>query len=411
MISASKKICMFSFKNLKSKRIKILIIIFFILLFLYLLSSIFISHVNSASDTIENELIKTIDKELDSINTDDMDIIIDGVEGDLNNGDSFKDIVKNILSGEYYSNYDSLLSVIISLLFKQIINFIPYFLVIFGASIVSHLLLNFKGENFDSGISNIVTIVTLIIIITTCLTMFYRVFDITKSSISSMEKQTEIIFPILLTMLASIGSVVSLGIFKPIIAFLTTIINYIFSNIFFPLFIVTFVFIILNSLSNTIKLNKIIGFIFSLFKWGVGIIFTIFGAFLTIQGISAGKYDKISITTTKFAIKSYIPIIGGYISDGFDLIVLSSILIKNAVGVAGLFVLFITIISPVITLIVLKLLLQLVGSIIEIAGDDKISEFLSNCSKILIFPIVIILGIAFMYILSVGLLMCTANII
>ena len=43
----------------------------------------------------------------------------------------------------------------------------------------------------------------------------------------------------------------------------------------------------------------------------------------------AGSFDGISIRATKFAIKSYIPIIGGYLSDGLDFIVLSSILRKD----------------------------------------------------------------------------------
>ena len=42
----------------------------------------------------------------------------------------------------------------------------------------------------------------------------------------------------------------------------------------------------------------------SIFKTLIGFVFTLFGAFLTIQGISAGSYDGISFKTAKFAIKN-----------------------------------------------------------------------------------------------------------
>ena len=138
--------------------------------------------------------------------------------------------------------------------------------------------------------------------------------------------------------------------------------------------------------------------------------FTLFTGFLTIQGISAGKFDSVSIKATKFAMKSYIPIIGSYISDGMDFFILGSVLVKNAIGLIGVFILFSSIIAPLITILVYKLALQFCSGIIEMSGNSKMSSFLSSCSKLLIFPIVLILGIAFMYIITICLIMCTANI-
>ena len=45
-----------------------------------------------------------------------------------------------------------------------------------------------------------------------------------------------------------------------------------------------------------------------------------------------------------------------------------------------------------------------------LCGNVKISSFLASCSKILILPIVLILGISFMYVITICLIMCTANI-
>ena len=43
-------------------------------------------------------------------------------------------------------------------------------------------------------------------------------------------------------------------------------------------------------------------------------------------------------------------------------------------------------------------------------GNNRMSNFIFKCSKILTLPIVIILGIALMYVIMIALIMCTANI-
>ena len=55
----------------------------------------------------------------------------------------------------------------------------------------------------------------------------------------------------------------------------------------------------------------------------------------SLQGIAVGSFDSLSIRTTKYTIKSYVPVMGGYLSDGMDLILSSTILIKNSVGLVG----------------------------------------------------------------------------
>ena len=177
-----------------------------------------------------------------------------------------------------------------------------------------------------------------------------------------------------------------------------------------PIFIICIIFTIISNISNTIKFDKFISFFNSLIKSIITFTFTIFFAFLSIQGISAAGYDGISIRTAKFTLKNYIPLLGGYLSDGFDLILASSMLIKNAIGTTGLLLIVSTIISPILKLVILVLGFKLVAAILEPISDKRISCFIFSISKLLVIPIICIIGVSFMYILSVGLIICTGNI-
>ena len=164
--------------------------------------------------------------------------------------------------------------------------------------------------------------------------------------------------PIILTLMVASGGNVSASIYTPTVAFLSNGIISIFLYLIMPLVALTFIFNMISNFSSSIKLEKFSAVATSLMKWVIGFILTIFTVFLSIQGITSATFDGISIKATKYAISNSVPLVGGLIRDGFDLIIAGSILIKNVVGITGVFALFYTIISPILTIFVFSLMLD-----------------------------------------------------
>ncbi len=361
----------------------------------------------NSTEEIETEISNTVNDLLTDLDLSGIDKLYDD-EYKIFGNTSFKEKVNDLINGTYFDNYNNVFSAVISLVFDGLASLLPIFLTIIAIAVLSSILNNLKSDS-KNNVSQIVNFVCFAVIITILSVNFKNVIEQTSNCLSLMKSQMDAIFPIILTLISAIGGTVSVSIFKPVVAILSNWISSLFSGLLLPIFIISFLFTVIGSLSPNVKLNKFNSFLSSTFKWTVGFVFTIFSSFLAIQGISAGKYDGISIKASKFAIKSYIPIIGGYLSEGLDFIMLGSILIKNAIGVAGLIILFVTILSPLIQILLLKLGLQLVAGIIEPTNNKEISDLISSCSKVLLFPIVLILGVAFMYIISIALLMCTAS--
>ena len=389
------------------------IIIAILLLLFAILSTMniekFVCADNSYSDSdIETQLSNSVNDIVSNIDLSQMEGILDEINefGIINS--SIGDKLNDILNGKYFTDYKSIISGIFGLIFTDIRSILPMLFTIIAIGILASMFINFGSEK--QGVSDIVSFVFLGVIAVVVLVVFKNVFGITNKSFGLISKQMQIIFPILITLLTSIGSFSSISIYNPLVAVLTTIITYVFEKFLYPIFIVIFILTIMKCLTKTINLDKLSNFFNSLFKWSIGLIFTIFTGFLTIQGISAGKFDSISIKTTKFAMKSYIPIIGSYISDGMDFLILGSVLVKNAIGLIGVIIIFLTIITPIINILIYKFALQLAGSVVDLSGNSKIADFLTNCSKILIMPIVLILGASLMYVITITLIMCTANI-
>lgn len=389
-----------------SKKKFILIIVFCLLaLFSTFSFDFFVSAVESNTE----ELNLSVNEVVNNIDFSEIEVLV----ADLNNLNLFettiKDKVTQILNGEYFTNYSNLLSGLVSLFFIDIREFMPILFLLIAIGLLTSLIINFKSDS-SKGVTDTIHFVCFSIMIIVVLVAYKDILTKINDTLGLILSQMQLVFPILITLLASIGSLTTISIYNPIVAVLTSVISIIFEKFLYPIFILIFLLTVIGNLTDTIKLNKITDFLNSTFKWCIGIVFTIFTGFLTIQGISAGKFDSVSIKATKFAVKSYIPIIGSYISDGIDFLILGSVLVKNTIGLIGVMIIFITIISPIINILVFKLGLQLCGGVLELTGNNKMSNFLTNCSKLLILPIVLILGISLMYVITICLIMCTANI-
>ncbi len=397
-------------KNSLKEYVLVIVAILIILLVNYSITFTTASNTENL-DKVEEELTETIDEQLSGIDLGQFQEILNGLskqEQNIFGSNNFFDKVSKLLSSDL-STGESLFSQILSIILDEVLNFIPLLATICAIAILGSFISNLRVKSNDQSIADIVHFVCFGVIIVILSGAVLSLVSLTKNLLVSIQAQMQILFPILLTLLTSLGGIISVSVFQPLVAVLVSGVMQIFNYVVFPLFICTFVFTIVGNLSNNIKLDKFISFFKSSFKWVTGTVMTLFFTFLTIQGISAGSFDGVSVQTAKYAIKSYIPIVGGYLSDGFNLIMSSSILIKNAIGVAGLLLLLATVIIPVIKIAIFSLGLKLTSAVIEPLADSRTSNFVYTVSKTMGYLVATILCISFMYLVAVGLIIISGN--
>lgn len=370
--------------------------------------------VESSTVEISEDLNNSIIEELNEIDFSGLNGIVEEFQNSSTNIFSIENIkskIYSIISGENAVSYSSFFASIFSIFLELIVKYLPMLSLIVAIGVISNLLNGIKSKFNEKSTSGLIHLVCFLAVVVLTIGMISSISKTSVNSINSMVSQMNAIFPILLTLMIGIGASASAGVFQPIVAIISTYVADFFTYLILPLFMASFVFGIINNLSDSIKLNKFNSFISSLFKWCVGLVFTLFFAVFTIQGISAGTFDSLSIRTTKYTIKSYIPIMGGYLSDGMDLILSSTILIKNAVGLVGVLMIISTILSPLLEIVVFSLLLKLVSAILQPMGNNKTSNFLMSTSKSITMLTTCIIAVGFMYLISVGLVMTTSNVV
>lgn len=349
----------------------------------------------------ENELSQVVNDTLSKIDF-----------GDLANlsvfgGSDFWTVLGQILSGEYFKQYPDVFSGIWALLGSVVLAVLPLVVLIVAITI----LCGFVGTAKKDGIGNLVFFVAYASVVLIVVGSVADLIKMVGSTLDVIKTQVDLVFPIILTMMVAGGATTSAGIYQPAVAILSSGIMQIFSWVVMPLFIVSMAFAVVSHLAPQTRMDKFVAFFNSLFKWIVGVCFTVFLSFMAIQGITAGSFDSISIRATKMTVSGYVPIIGSYMSQGFDLIMASAVLIKNAVGLSGILLLVGLVLMPIIKIVVFSLAIKLTAAVTQPIGDSRISNFLTTINKSFGMLVACLLGVAFMYLVILALFIMTGNVI
>ncbi len=367
-----------------------------------------------ASDKSEtNEFNQTIDQQIYGLDLDELEAYINSLDENTKHFLGATDLrakFKEMLSGDLKISYSSLTSYLLKTLFSNIVALFPIFITISGISIFSGLMDGMRPKLLARSHNNLVFFVCYSAVILLLLSSIFLMISITKSSIEDMTKQMDVLFPILLTLMAASGGTVSASVYRPAVAFLSVGISNVFLQIVLPITALLVVFIVLANISPAVRLHKFCDFFKSCNKWTIGLCLTVFTLFMTIQGITSAGFDGVSLRAAKYAIGNSIPIIGGFLKDGVDLVLAGCVLIKNAIGIWGIILLFITVLVPALQLVAYSLFLKLTAGVSEPVSDPRISSFISGLSGSVNYLIASVFCVGFMYFLSVFLLICSSNV-
>ena len=364
----------------------------------------------------EEEIFEQLDESVkDQLEDLDMSALDDllaqlGEDGqEIFGGNSFAEKVQSVLDGEFIQDGGGFIESFFKLLFSEILDILPLLASIAVIAILCGLVSHMKAGFMSESTGQIVFFVCFAVVVVLALVCAVNLVNVAGDAINGMKKQMNAAFPILLTLMAGIGGAVSVKAYQPAVALLSGGVVEIVSAVVLPLFIFTLVFSVVGNLSKSVRLGKLTDFFKSASTTVLAVTFTVFTAFLAVQGLTAGSFDGVSIRAAKFATKSYIPILGGYLADGLDLILAGSVLIKNSVGVAGLLLLLSTVLMPLLQILGVCFGFKIVAAVIEPVSDSRLTSFLTGIAKSMNMLIAALLAVAFMYFISVMLLIFTSN--
>ncbi len=385
---------------MKKKFFKILLMI------TILMSSFTISFGNEKETKNYNETKKSIDKYMDSqlekLNLDEIQEYIK--ESEVIEQVNIKTFLKDIISGNKtildLFNKDG----IKVLLFDELKSSLKVASIIIVLALLSSVLKSLDNSFSSGTVSQIITYIIFITMVSLTLVGFKDVLEICNNTINSTVGLMKVIMPVLITLLVFIGFPVTSTVLNPIFIGGVTFINIIFKKFLFVSIALAFAILVVNNLSKSIKLKKLSLFIKQINLVSIGAMFTIYLGLVSMQGLYVKSIDNFAVKTTKYAIGNFIPVVGNFVSDSVDMLLSSSQLIKGVFGGIGLVLLVAICLIPIIKILSIIFVYKVSAIVVEPIGEDSISSFLNEVANLMIVMLACIIAITIMFFVTVAIL-------
>ena len=366
---------------------------------------------SAAEEDKRVELNENISKLLDDLDLSELQKYLESDSGNylFKFGKNAREIIEYLISGNLKTDYGGYLNELFSIIFKDVINLIPAFATVTAIALLSAVVSAAEGSILGKSTSKIVHLACYSLIILIITTMLVGIVSGCIRFINNVKRQVEIITPILTTLTVLTGGTGSAAIYQPSAIFLSGGAVELVSCFVFPAAIAVVVLNLLSKFNPQMSFSGVAALIKSILKWVIGITVTVFSIFITVQSSATSLFDGIIFKATKFVVGNTVPIVGNFLSSGFDMLTSAGLLIKSSVGVCGLVLLLMEIIQPVILIIGFSIILKVVGAIVQPVGENVLYNLLSDLSKDIEYFIAGLLTVAFMYALVIMLIINSAN--
>lgn len=245
-------------------------------------------------------------------------------------------------------------------------------------AIVCALLSNLQNAFSNEKVANIAYFACYGVMIILIARGFYIGVELTQQVITTISDFMAALMPVLIMLLASVGSVSQALVMDPIVMALCTFGSNLYSTIIIPIICMSFVLSFVNNISSDYNIDNLTSLLKKSALWVQGIFLTVFIGLLTIRGIAGNSLDIVTTKTAKFAVENFVPVVGKAISDAFATVASYTLLLKNSISLLGTVILICIILLPIIKIYALGFMYKLTSALLQPVTDKKVASVIDS---------------------------------
>lgn len=316
---------------------------------------------------------------------------------------SFSGFVNDIVSGENVFKPDKVFDTLMKIFASEMYSAVKVMMVIIAIVLLGAVTENLRSAFGKEGF-NASSIACIAVITGLGTKIFVDSCGYAKGVTSDMTLIMAAILPILITLMAGSGFTVTGSITHPIVLMMCNVFAAVFEKILIPASVIYLVISLLDTLSDSVELGGLRELIKKIYNFIVGIVMTLFTGILSISGFAAVSLDGLGAKGARFAVSNMVPFVGGSISDAMSAVASASLVLKNAVGTAGIIVIAALCATPIIKIGAVILSLRVGSAICEPVADKKTIRALSAVGDSLSMINAAVISTAVMMIIAVSII-------
>lgn len=292
---------------------------------------------------------------------------------------SFSDLVLELLQGKLPSGISGLWGEVWRLLFSYLGGQKQLAVQILLIALFSAVCTNFIRVFENSQIADISFYMMYLLIGTLLIGAFAEMQALTVNTLKSLFQFVTLLLPAyVVTIVFSAGSVSALG-FYELTLLSVHILQLLFIKMVLPLIQIYVVFLFFNQLTQEDLFSQASEFLKTLLEWILKTTTAILVGLQTIQCLVAPAVDTLKNSTAHRIVKA-LPGVGGLMDSAAETIAGSALVIKNAVGVAGMIVVLLICLLPFLKLGLSVLLFRLLCALLQPISEKRMVDCIRSFS-------------------------------
>ncbi len=219
----------------------------------------------------------------------------------------------------------------------------------------------------------------------------------------------EAIVPVMITLLAGLGAVTTAGLLNPVLVVSLEFVAATIRDVMIPIIVCAACVDLVSRTFTRFKLTSLA----DLLKQGAsivtGVLIALFLGLVTAYGAAGAVFDGVAIKAAKFATSSLIPFIGKVLADAVEVVVGSSLILKNGVGVAGALAVVAFTVFPLLKVLSLVVVYRVAGAVVQPLGAGELVGGLHSVGSSLVLMMVMACAVSVMFIITLAIVVGAAT--
>lgn len=316
-----------------------------------------------------------------------------------------ENILNSTLHGESIFQNSGVIEDFRSLLFHELQNSLIVAAEIISICMIMGLMKSLADGFKTKGISQLTLMVCVMSIMGISLNSFRMSYQLAADTVSTMVYTMEILMPVLIGILLATGAATSGTILSPLIIGAVTGFALIMKTIVLPALFLSGTFSLINCLTEKNYVNKLSKLLRSASLFLTGLVLTLLGGIITVQGLLTESADGLLINTAKYSLSSFVPIVGGFTSDTIELFLRCMGTIKSVAGVFGILLLLLMMAVPLVKVVLIGAVYKLTAALAEPVTESRITDGINDMGSCMISMASILFFTSLLFILFITVIM------
>ena len=311
--------------------------------------------------------------------------------------------------GEWSRNPADILRRLLGMFLRELTGERGSFLGIIALALAAAVIENLQRSFNAEGVGEVAFFTCFFMVAALGIKVFTNTVQYAAEAVDGLVLFIYSLVPVTLTLLASSGAPASAGVFHQVMLLSAQTVSMLIKSLVIPLITLYTALSAANNISGNASVGRLAGIFKNAAKWTLGIMTTLFLGIISLYSITAPAIDGVYVKTAKYAVGNFVPIVGSVLSETVDLVFGCSVVLKNAIGAAGLIAIACIAAVPLIKLLAGAAMFSLAAAIIEPVSDKRTVSLLGSLSEAVTLLFAAVITTALMFIISTAVVIAAGN--